>query len=728
MSRSQIWTVTALVGRRIGLSVDPALVAREASRDELPLSTSGTRADALTRAAAHLHLTYLRRSLDEAGLVALARDEALPVVLLTDRGEPVIWIAYGRRDGALAMTRVEPSGASSDVQVDPTAWFAEWGGRVEVLMPVPVSSAVATEEHDSPTPTARLRRLLGREKKDIGVIYFYATLTGIFSLFLPLGVQAIVQLVSSGQLLQPVGILIAFVVAGTLASGILQLLQLHVVEILQRRLFARMAFEYAFRVPRMRVEVLQQTDLPELMNRFFEVITIQKALKKLLTESTTALLQVVFGLILLSFYHPYFTVFGLLLVGGLWVVFAATGPKGLATSLMESKYKYRVAHWLEEMARTVRTLKFAGRSMLPVQRMDGEIANYLKYRKKHFGVIVSQSIAIIVFKTLITGGLLILGTMLVINRQISLGQFVASEIVVVTVLAGLEKLILALSDVYDILTSVDKAGHVSDVPIEPASGMQLPAPAVRTGMHLQLRGVGYAYAGNPQPAISSLSFDFAPNTMTVITGFDGAGQTTLLKVLAGLYDTYSGTVLVDGLSARELERTDLRAHIGLVLEHNELFDGTVEENVTLGRPDLGVADVLRALGAVGIREEIVTLPQGMQTPISSGGLLLPQTVQRKLMIARAIVGRPRLLVVDDVLQHFDTAAKRQIIGALAALEHGWTVVAASHDPLFLASADQVVVLEGGRLRNKGTFAELLNDPYSAAIISTGGSPAKSEVA
>lgn len=723
MHGSQIWTVTKLIATRLGIPADPALVARESARQEPVFATASDFADFLTRAGALLQLSYLRRSLDQAGLEALARDEALPIVLVTETQQGVdAWLAHGREGGALALTRVAPSGEKEDRAVRPAEWFAATGGKVLGLVPVPVSPSMTPEGDEVPesiSPVTRLLQLLGREKGDIGIVYFYATLTGLFSLALPLGVQAIVQLVSSGQLLQPVAILITFVVLGTLASGVLQLMQLQVVEVLQQRIFARLAFEFTFRVPRMRLELLQGADLPELMNRFFEVLSIQKSLSKLLTETTTALLQVIFGLILLTFYHPYFTLFGLFLIAALWLVFSLTGPKGLATSLMESKYKYRVAHWLEEMARTVRTLKFSGRSSLPVQRMDAEIANYLKYRKKHFNVIVQQSVAIIAFKTIITGGLLILGSLLVINKNISLGQFVASEIVVITVLGGLEKLIVSLSTVYDILTSVDKSGHVTDVPVEQASGLVLPEPAAPAGMHVRLHDVGYTYVANSKPALSGLSLDFPANSFTVVTGFDGAGQSTLLKVLAALHDRNSGAVVYDGLSVRDLDRTQLRSRIGLVLEFGELFEGTLEENVTVGRPEVGTADVLRALDAVGIREAIVQLPQGLQTRVVGGGQRLPQTIIRKLMLARAIAGRPRLLLVDDILQHFDTASKEQIVTTLAAPGAGWTVVAASHDPLLLAAATQVVVLEDGAVRATGRWADLLADPYIAAITAPG---------
>jgi ABC-type bacteriocin/lantibiotic exporter with double-glycine peptidase domain len=375
-----------------------------------------------------------------------------------------------------------------------------------------------------------------------------------------------------------------------------------------------------------------------------------------------------------------------------------------------------VAYWLEELARTVRTFKFAGTSTLPMRRMDGEIASYLTYRAKHFRVLVQQGVSILVFKTLLTGGLLILGSMLVIDNRISLGQFVASEIVIVLVLGALEKVILSLETVYDILTAVDKAGHVGDLPVEDDGGQAPLAPASGAGMTVLLRQAGYRYPGAPAPALSGLSLDLAAGSRVAVTGFDGAGQTTLLKLLGGLYESHEGAVAHDGVSLHDIDRRLLRARIGLVLETNELFDGTIEENISVGRPEVGTERVLRALAQVGLQEYLLALPRGLGTPIRARGLELPQTVGRKLQLARAIAGDPALLLVDDVVQHFDIASRRQVVRALTDPAAPWTLVTATHDPMLLAAMDRVLVLDQGRLHRDGTYLEVLRDPYVQGII------------
>ena len=276
-------------------------------------------------------------------------------------------------------------------------------------------------------------------------------------------------------------LLIALVVIAIVVSGGLQIMQISMVEVMQRRIFAKTAFEFAHRIPRIDAESILKYYAPELINRFFDVLTIQKGLPKLLIDISTAVIQIFFSLILLSFYHPFFVFFGMLLVALLAIIFYITGPKGLQSSIKESKYKYKVVYWLEELARTLSSFKVAGTTQLPMQRVSENVNNYLIHRKVHFGVLIRQFSYIIAFKTFIVGGLLILGTILVIDRQITLGQFVASEIIIVLILAAVEKIIVNLDTIYDMLTAVDKIGHVTDLPLENDGGIHGARHLLREG-------------------------------------------------------------------------------------------------------------------------------------------------------------------------------------------------------------------------------------------------------
>ena len=290
------------------------------------------------------------------------------------------------------------------------------------------------------TPVQRFIRMLSLDKKEIMLVYAYAIFSGLINLSLPLGVQAIIGFVNSAQFSTSLFLLIVVVVIGTTAAGVIQILQLSMTEILQRRIFVRSSFEFAYRIPRFKMEAVNNFYAPELMNRFFDTLTVQKGLSKILIDFSSSTLQIVFGLVLLSFYHQFFVFFGLILLGLIVLIVVLTGPRGLKTSLFESKYKYKVAHWLEEMARVMGTFKLAGETDLPMKKTNEHVEHYLKYRKQHFSVLITQFANIVGFKTIITGGMLLLGSVLVVRQEINLGQFVASEIIILLVLGSTEKL------------------------------------------------------------------------------------------------------------------------------------------------------------------------------------------------------------------------------------------------------------------------------------------------
>ncbi|WP_420150433.1 ABC transporter transmembrane domain-containing protein [Spirosoma sp.] len=317
-----------------------------------------------------------------------------------------------------------------------------------------------------PTPLQRLIRLLSNERKDIGYIYLYAFVTGLISLSLPLGIQAVFNLVSGGLVFSSVYVLIGLVILGVLVTGLLLVAQMTLVELLQQRIFAKAAFEFTYRLPRIRPDAFSGYYPPELMNRFFDVLTIQKGLPKLLIDLTAAAVQIAFGIILLSAYHPIFVGFGVFTVLIIWLICRVYGPKGVTTSLNESKYKYKVVDWLEEMARDLPTYRYKADLLEPVDKMDDLAAKYIDYRNQHFSVLKRFFYSGVAFKTLITGGLLILGTTLVVGRQMSLGQFVAAELIIVLITNSVDKLISGIDTVFDLLTAVEKIGYVTDLPLE----------------------------------------------------------------------------------------------------------------------------------------------------------------------------------------------------------------------------------------------------------------------
>ncbi|MFN0099063.1 MAG: peptidase domain-containing ABC transporter [Gemmatimonadaceae bacterium] len=714
--------VTQWLAARLGTeTTDAAWRADLARLDPIPALAAPV-ADRIVEAGRRAGIGFLRRSLGASEWGAYASRLEAPVVLLADHPTAGLRIALvERRDDAAFVVREVTATGTGEPGVRDAAALLSWlsdGGIIGALIPTAIP-AIGPPPTREPTPLERLWELLYVERGNIGLVYAYATLVGLFSLTLPLGVQAIIGLVSGGLLLQPVVLLIGFVVLGTLATGVLQVLQLAAVESIQQRIFARFALEFSLRVPRVGLEETWHEDLPERMNRFFEVVTIQKSLGKLLTGTTTALLQVVFGLLLLTFYHPYFTLFSLGLVVSLALTIRLTGPRGLETSLKESTYKYRAVHWLEEVARAVTTFKAAGRATPALEQMDAHVSGYLRYRQRHFRVLVTQAMAAIGFKVVVTGALLILGSALVVDRQITLGQFVAAELVIVTVLAGIEKLVNSIAEVYDVITSVVKLGHVTELPLERSTGLALDSGR---GLDVRLDGVTYRYADASRDAIQDVSIAIAPGERVAVIGADGSGTSTLLSVLGGVLPSCSGLLRYDGITHQDIDPASLRDRLGLLLATAPFFDGTVEENITLGRTGIGPADVREALTRVGAAVEVQALPKGVQAELTNDGRGLPTSLRVRLLVARAIVNRPRLLILDDWLTNVEPETRRELVAMLTDRSAPWTLVMVSHSRELLEACDRVLVLHAGRVRALGVWSACSQDPYVEALVpATGGS-------
>ncbi len=554
-------------------------------------------------------------------------------------------------------------------------------------------------------PVRRFFKLIAEDKKDITNIYLFAIFSGVISLTLPLGVQAIINIVMGGRAASSWVLLVVIVILGTALVGFLQILQISVTEIVQQRIFVRSSFEFSYRIPRFKITEVMNDHPPELVNRFFDTLNVQKGLPKILTDFPTAVLQILFGLILLSFYHPLFIMFGAILLGLLFFILRFTGPKGLDSSLEESKYKYKVAYWLEELARTMNTFKLAGLTELPNRRTDRLTSKYLKARKSHFRVLVSQYIYIVLFKVIITGGLLIIGGFLVINNQINIGQFVAAEIVIIIVLNSAEKLIQSLETIYDVLTGLEKIGAIMDIPLDENEEKHIKLDMNSPGIEVELSRLSLQFPAYHEPILRDVDVKIRQGEKICVSGEEGSGKTVLLQVLGGLYTDFKGALLYNGHPIRSLDLDHLRALIGDNFSMEDLFDGTLAENVSMGRDYVTNDEILRALTIVGLSDFVKELPEGLLTHIIPGGKRIPISIARRIIISRSFAQNPPLLLLDN----FPSAIEQRVnelSERITDRNAKWTAVVASNHPAMASRCERIIVLEKGKIAFDGTWEDV----------------------
>lgn len=530
-------------------------------------------------------------------------------------------------------------------------------------------------------PFQKFIAMLSQDRKDIIYLYAYALFYAIVNLSLPLGVQAIIGLIQAGTVSTSWIILSAVVTAGVIIGGILQILQLSISEILQQRIFTRAAFEFTYRIPRFQNASIRGQYPPELINRFFDTLNVQKGLSKILMDFSASSLQIIIGLILLSTYHPFFITFGVALIIVLIAILYYTGPRGLDSSMQESTYKYKIAHWLKEIARTMDTFKRAGHTELPLERTDELVNSYLEHRKRHWKVLIFQYANIVGFKAFVTLGLLIIGGLLVIQNEINVGQFVASEIVIILIINSAEKLILTMEPIYDVLTAVEKMSTVTNIPLEEDQGAML-FDTIDTGMgaSVEFKDLTYMSEDGSRAILNNLSFNIPSGARAVITGPNGSGKSTLLRLLAVQYEPTHGTVSFNGYPSGNLNTADLRYHVGDCFLSENLFEGTLIENITLGRPEIELSDVNWAVKGLGLEEFIKSLPSGYETMVGPTARPLSSSLVERILLARAIVVKPRLLLLDDIFHLFDPKERKSIVEFIWAPTQPWTLVAASNLP------------------------------------------------
>jgi ABC-type bacteriocin/lantibiotic exporter with double-glycine peptidase domain len=588
--------------------------------------------------------------------------------------------------------------------------------KVRFLTIFPLENITNDHHSEHLSPLKRLFKMLRPERKDIINIYIYAIVVGIISLSLPLGIQAIIGLVSGGLAFSSVYVLIAVVIIGVIVSGVMQIYQLTLVEILQRRVFTKAAFEFTYRIPRVKSEALLGSYAPELMNRFFDIVNVQKALPKVLIDMTAATIQILFGILLLSLYHPYFIAFGFLTIAIVVSVIYYNAPKGMETSLAESKYKYKVAQWLEDIARTLYAFKSAGSTNMPMQKMDYLVNNYLKYRKKHYKVLLNLYGNAVFFKAFITGLLLILGTSLVIDRQISLGQFVASEIIIVLVVNSVEKLISGTETVFDLLTAIEKMGHVTDLPLERQSGLQVNFHEENHGLDIKIQNLCYRYADGNKNVLKNLNLDIKANESICITGTNGSGKETLLKVLSAIFTDFEGSISYNGLSIRDLNLNSIRDAIERNLASDLIFDGTLLDNIVMGRAGITLQDVTWALENLRMNENIAELSEGFNTPMIAGGKRFSESFIAKLSVARCVVEKPKLLMITDIYRELHKSERMSAAAFLTDKNNPWTLLTISNDPMVMAACDRVIVLNEGEIVLSGKYQDLIKDSRFQEVV------------
>ncbi|MDE3235339.1 MAG: ABC transporter ATP-binding protein [Bacteroidota bacterium] len=537
--------------------------------------------------------------------------------------------------------------------------------------------------------------LLFLDKRDIYAIYFFAIIGGLISLSLPLGIQYIISFVQANQLSASIVVLIAVVITGVFFNGYFQVKQMQVIEKIEQKLFVRYSFEFADRLPKLNIEKLDDYHLPELVNRYFDSVSLIKGIEKLLLDIPAALIQILFGVLLLSLYHPVFIAFGVLLIVILIIIIKYTSTLGFETSLKASDYKYTIAAWLEEMAASIKTFKYAKTTSLHLRKTDEAVTGYLQSRTSHFKILLSQFWSFITFKIVITAAMLIVGSALLLNQQINVGQFIAADIVIIAIISSVEKLITSLDKVYDSLTSIEKLGKITDAELEEDGTTIL--STVDKGVAIDISNLNFTYHDGNN-ALENINLQINPGDFVCITGLSGSGKSSLLRILTGAYRNFTGKILIDGIPLSTYNLSSLRSQTGILFNRQDVFRGTLLENITMGNNSISLEEINALAEKIGFTSYIENLKIGLDTLVDPDGKRLPQKVKKEILLMRSLIGKHRLLLLEEPFEHLDEQQIQKLINFLHNDKNATIIITAEHPPK-KQFCDVFISLEGGTIKS-----------------------------
>jgi ABC-type bacteriocin/lantibiotic exporter with double-glycine peptidase domain len=542
-------------------------------------------------------------------------------------------------------------------------------------------------------PLKRIAQLVKLHKKEVVSIYLFSMLSGLINLSLPLGVQTIIGLVMGATMVSSIYVLIFLVVLGVFLVGILQINQMKIIETIQQRVFTSYAYTFADTIPRMDLKKMDQYFIPEKVNRFFDTVNIQKGFAKLLLDIPIASVQIIFGILLLSLYHPLFILLGIFLITLLILIFNFSSKKGISTSIQESNYKYEVVGFFNEMGRTLKSFKFSQGSHLNLEKTNAHTRGYLEARTQHFHVLLFQYKTLIFFKVSLTLLMLTLGTFLLIDQQLNIGEFIAAEIVILIVIGAVEKLITSLDSAYDVITGLEKIASVTESPLEQSGTMEL---GVDKGLDVQLADFSFSFDSNKK-ILDSITLRFTPGQKISITGPEGSGKSMLLRILTGNYQDFQGSFQINHFPIQNYALQSLRKYIGISLHGQEIFGGSLWENISLGQREITNDVILQKANDLGFDDFLTHFPAGFNTLIEPIGKKTPQTIIRKILLLRALCGNKKLLLLEEPWAGLESSNKEIIKKYLLNLPSDTTVIVVSDDADFNRLTDQQINMTHGKV-------------------------------
>ena len=521
----------------------------------------------------------------------------------------------------------------------------------------------------------RVERFLRQERRIITAIFLYAVVVGVFSLIVPLTVQELVNTFAFS--IQPIMVVtLVTIMAGILIFvSVFRALQFYATDLLERRIFVRITLALARKLPWFKEEHFRS----ENVSRFFETVFMQRAISSLFVDLTNVIVGGIIGMTLLALYHPLFLIFDIILIASVGII-GLLGRGGLQATLNMSEAKYDTFHWFQEVADNLSHFKTTNSTDLVLKKADALADAYVLTRQSRFRVLMRQYIGSLTLQVVLHTGLLGTAGWLLSNGELTLGQLVAAEVIVATLLLNVDSVAKRTYVIFYFLTALTELDHLFALPQDQKSlpfSLSIPR-SHQYGIALSCSEVNGL--PTPWPLGKELNFEIGPGEKWALVCATESQRHLVSRLVSGLEIPQAGAIRYNDIDVRNINPEEINSLRGLVFGRDlSLFEGTIVENITMGHPGIKSEDILWGLQFVQLDKEIEHLPEGLNTLIQLGAKEFTPSQILRILLARAIVMRPKLLILDGGLHEIPNRIREPILTQLCSDQEPWTVVIVTTD-------------------------------------------------
>ncbi len=540
------------------------------------------------------------------------------------------------------------------------------------------------------------KKILTPEKELIIHAIIYGIMISLLGLAVPISVQLLINSLAFTALLQPIITLGIILLILLISSGILSAMQFYALEIFQRKFFSRLTAEITLRIVYAKHSDFEASNQIELANRFFDITTIQKTIPKFITKTFAVLLQTIVGLLIIAFYHPFFLAFSIMIALAIYFICFFYAKKAIRASFYESRRKYDVAAWIEDVARSNVIFKSQIGQNYAKYKSDFLTERYLEERQKHFKSLFSQTILLFALYAISSTFLLIIGGALVLKSQLTLGQLVAAELILSAVLYQISRLGVDFESFYDLLSALEKLSIFYNIPLETKSGLIVEDDKINIAfknVRDEIFGKNYNF-----------NFDFKSNKSYLVATRHSSTQKIIIELIKGLRFTKHGSLEINGKDIVDLDVFNLRSKIGII-DNSDFLEGSVEEYLTFHNQEISKTQINEVLHLTGFDKILSRFNEGLQLRMIPSGWPFSQSEQLLLKTAKILLTHPKVIIVTEAIDMLHLKMRSQIMNYFNK-EHNATVICFSNKRDKIIEYDYYQFIDYDEIKNFNTISEL----------------------